>query len=298
VLGESFSMSSTAPTHIPAGASTTPDWENISHDVKCPLCDYNLRGLSDPRCPECGYRFEWAAVLDPANRLHPYLFEHHPEKSVRAYLQTLIHHLLPGKFWTTLTPTHRLRPQRILLYWAIYAIVTFIPAVVALIASLRYYSGLRSGAQGWYWTNSPDTLTQIAISREGFAIETATLLLALYPWFSFLALMIFQQSMRRARIKPSHVLRCAIYSGDVILWYSLAATMAILWLPRIPRVPQTEQLALLLAGGALLAGLLNAARLWVAYKRYMKFKRALAVVFASQFIVALTLFAIVIYLPE
>lgn len=49
--------------------STTPQWESISHDVKCPACGYNLRGLNDPPCPECGHRFEWAAVLDPANRL-------------------------------------------------------------------------------------------------------------------------------------------------------------------------------------------------------------------------------------
>ena len=24
------------------------------HEARCPLCDYNLRGLSRPRCPECG----------------------------------------------------------------------------------------------------------------------------------------------------------------------------------------------------------------------------------------------------
>ena len=24
-------------------------------DVPCPLCAYNLRGLTSPRCPECGH---------------------------------------------------------------------------------------------------------------------------------------------------------------------------------------------------------------------------------------------------
>jgi DNA-directed RNA polymerase subunit RPC12/RpoP len=27
------------------------------HDVRCPACGYNLRGLSEARCPECGKRF-------------------------------------------------------------------------------------------------------------------------------------------------------------------------------------------------------------------------------------------------
>ena len=51
--------------------------------LHCPLCEYNLRGLSEPRCPECGYRFEWAELRDPSRRLHPYLFEHHPEIIVK-----------------------------------------------------------------------------------------------------------------------------------------------------------------------------------------------------------------------
>lgn len=28
-------------------------------DVACPRCGYNLRGLTTPRCPECGFRFDF-----------------------------------------------------------------------------------------------------------------------------------------------------------------------------------------------------------------------------------------------
>ncbi len=28
----------------------------------CPQCSYNLTGLIDPQCPECGHRFNWVAV--------------------------------------------------------------------------------------------------------------------------------------------------------------------------------------------------------------------------------------------
>lgn len=65
-----------------------PEWAAIEADVFCPLCDYNLRGLTEPRCPECGFRFDWPHVLDPTRRLHPYIFEHHPERNFRSFWQT------------------------------------------------------------------------------------------------------------------------------------------------------------------------------------------------------------------
>ena len=41
-----------------------PDWSAITETIRCPLCDYDLRGLIEPRCPECGYQFVWPEVLD------------------------------------------------------------------------------------------------------------------------------------------------------------------------------------------------------------------------------------------
>ena len=60
-----------------------PDWMQVEHAVLCPLCEYELRGLVDPRCPECGYRFNWPELLDPTLRRHEYLFEHHPRHKFR-----------------------------------------------------------------------------------------------------------------------------------------------------------------------------------------------------------------------
>ena len=37
--------------------TTTIDWSTITATVECPLCLYNLRGLTEPGCPECGERF-------------------------------------------------------------------------------------------------------------------------------------------------------------------------------------------------------------------------------------------------
>src|SRR5437762_8218870 len=89
--------------------------------LHCPLCGYDLRGLGDPRCPECGSRFTWAELRDPARKLHPYLFEHHPERNVSSFVQTLLGGLLPWKFWSTLLPIQPSRPKRLILYAVICA---------------------------------------------------------------------------------------------------------------------------------------------------------------------------------
>jgi len=38
------------------------DWV-FEADLPCPACRYNLRMLRTPRCPECGVRFRWQALL-------------------------------------------------------------------------------------------------------------------------------------------------------------------------------------------------------------------------------------------
>src|SRR5262245_18628420 len=76
-----------------------PDWATIAETIRCPLCEYDLRGLANPRCPECGRDFVWIELLDPARRRHRYLFEHHPERNVWSFVRTLVGGLLPWRFW-------------------------------------------------------------------------------------------------------------------------------------------------------------------------------------------------------
>lgn len=46
------------------------DWLSLlaDHDVPCPRCGYNLRGASEPKCPECGEAFTLASVFESARR--------------------------------------------------------------------------------------------------------------------------------------------------------------------------------------------------------------------------------------
>jgi hypothetical protein len=101
----------------------TPDWSALRDDVRCPLCDYDLRGLTEPRCPECGYRFVWADLTDPQRRLHPYLFEHYPRHNVWSFVRTMAGALRPRRFWSSLKPSQPSKPRRLLAYWLIAALL-------------------------------------------------------------------------------------------------------------------------------------------------------------------------------
>src|SRR5262245_35806158 len=98
-----------APAPIPA-----PGAQDAS--VLCPLCEYDLRGLTEPRCPECGSRFTWDELRDPAKKLHPHLFEHHPERNLGSFVRTLVGGWTPWRFWRTLQPVQPSRPKRLLAY--------------------------------------------------------------------------------------------------------------------------------------------------------------------------------------
>src|ERR1051325_5439857 len=105
---------SQAPSESP---TTTIDWSTITTTVECPVCLYNLRGLNEPRCPECGFAFEWPELLDPQHQRHPYLFEHHPERNFWSFRRTLIGGLRSRNFWMMLKPTHTVNVRRLLIYW-------------------------------------------------------------------------------------------------------------------------------------------------------------------------------------
>jgi hypothetical protein len=56
------------PRHMASGPiGGAPCWDRIQFDVRCPTCAYNLRGLLDPRCPECGKSFDWRGLIAEAS---------------------------------------------------------------------------------------------------------------------------------------------------------------------------------------------------------------------------------------
>ena len=309
----------------------TPDSPAPAPEVPllCPICDYNLHGLTEPRCPECGYRFTWEELSDPIRRLHPYVFEHHPERNVWSFRQTLLGGLRPGRFWRTLFPTQPSRPRRLVLYWLIVALAcvgvlsvqlmrTAVAADVdhaaqqqAAIAAFRNYDARfralalaqHGTVQAWAsasYPRWPDWWFLRNLPRAHLVqnLMIGVILWVCWPWVTLAGLMIFQASMRRARVRPIHVLRCVIYTCDIALLWALVMVAILAWdvsqsglIGRAWGVVPSAKLIPAFTAGALL---LATWRLAAAYKHYLRFDHAWATAISVQVMVALLLAKLVV----
>jgi len=305
-------------------------------DVRCPLCDYDLRGLAEPRCPECGFRFEWADLTDPARRVHRYLFEHHPQRNVWSFFRTVFAGFVPARFWSSIHPAQRSRLLRLGLYWAL-ALVPLVVVVAsyyglwfaqatATTSSLRAINtasvtpSQRAALSQQYGSYNQflDEFYPLPPSRRFFSnawqeegwwtIHLATFWVV-WPLLLFVTMLLFRISMRRARIRPVHMLRCVLYSYDAVFWLAppLAAAVALkvlnwyglfpsrMFLPTAP-IPRNhiwqyrpEFFTDILFWGGLVLVILTAYRLTVALRHYLRFDHAVATVLAAHVIAAMLL---------
>ena len=271
--------------------------------LSCPLCEYSLRGLAEPRCPECGFAFTWAELAAADRDRHRWLFEHAKRRVLGSLGATWRHNLRLWRFWRAVTPANEVNVRRLVMYWA----VTSLFSVVVLLAPLPhglwqtwdrlslpvpiFTSGGRvvflpsPSSPGWLaheclrtWNavRSPDLFKPNLIGPP--------LLVLSWPWLSVAALLVFGLSMRRAKISPGHVLRVAVYGCD-FGWLVLVAVLVAVPLDpssrRWLRMPDGVPLAYL----ALFCGGVATVRLSVAYARYLRFHRPVLTVVASQVMV-------------
>ena len=301
------------PEPPPAAGEAAPDWVAL-RDLHCPLCEYNLRGLTEPRCPECGYRFQWAELIDEKLRLHPYLFEHHPRRNVWSFWRTAVGGLRPARFWTKLHAGQPSRPGRLLAYWVLVMGVALLAGVAAplLVGTIlendrraafsRGPAFFVSGTTPVYQmpngmlTYTPPTPPGYFDSggledawdsfAKGYAIWWGVTVA--WAWATGLALMIFKISMRRAKVRAIHVRRCVLYSFDACLWaglyvLALTATAMAVWMGGGGRTMYHGLASLCLP----VLWLVVSYRLGTAYRDYLKFDHPRATVIATQIIVAL-----------
>ncbi len=269
--------------------ASPPDWDSIARDVHCPLCEYNLRGLVEPRCPECGYRFAWAELLDPKLALHPYLFEHHPERNVWSFCKTALGGLRPVRFWRSLSPTQPIRPRRLTIYWVV-AMLIALPAAMGLFAVDWATLDILARSGRWGWVSQYGALA-IAWRQTGPRCLGWWAFACTWPWLTVLALMIFRASMRKAQIKAFHVRRCVLYTADALAWgagaiFVYSAGSFACWLYIDPNYYifglKGECFLVLLAAYVFLC-----CRLAVAFQVYLRFDRPWLTILATQIIVVL-----------
>jgi hypothetical protein len=268
-------------------------------------------------------------LLDPTKRLHRYLFEHHPERNAWSFFRTLAGGLLPRRFWRGLQPAQPSRPKRLLAYWLLASLLTFgavfIQAAQSVYVAASVNQSLRAamlfGIQRNLATPSAARADlQGRVDRAGGAQalvdEThpptwgarffagwyryypvrdalqAPLVFAIWPWLTFATLMIFATSMRRAKVRPVHVLRCAVYCCDAGVWivplallvfFASAAPSA---LARHMPLP-TDGLIL----ATFVLPFYTTYRLAAAYRLYLRFDHPFATAAASQVIAPLVALA-------
>ena len=226
-----------------------PNWDLIDFDVLCSRCDYNLRLLPEPRCPECGLRFEWRALLEA--RLHgsESLFENRwRDRPIRSWLLTAWRGLRPRRFWqgVSIHDHVRARPLLVFLLSAIPAFLVTVHAVAGILW-LIFWS-LRQIPIGPTMYVGPWRRPLLKMLAED-AMQLATLPVSFESDYLYLPLGAFlvlgsatilltslRQTLGRCRVRPVQVLRVAAYAAvpAAIAMGTAAVTMNVaslcLWL--------------------------------------------------------------------
>ena len=123
------------------------------------------------------------------------------------------------------------------------------------------------------------------------------------PWLTLMTLMIFQDSIRRSKIKSVHLIRCTLYSADALLWANLVALFAsiaafVYWLVRkeldLNNILRRDAAYAIIVYFYLPVWGIFCYRLHVACRKYLQLKQVLAMIIASQVIVALALPAVIV----
>lgn len=253
----------------------------------CCKCSYHLYGLTETRCPECGEPFTWAEVLDDYRRKRKPLFEYRwRDRPFRSLVYTWWLALRPWKLWRTVD-VHD--PPRVgpLSVWVAFSLVLLLVSWgIGLGLSLwcwNNYVWVRVPARGW---------TGPALGEIPGYLSRAVQDVGRYPpfWFFLLwvllslpALLIFQQSMRRCRVKTPHVVRTWAYA--VPTWFPVV-TALMFGLSCVQAISQSHRTEL---ANVLIATILIPVvwSLTYAYSRYLKIPHPLGVAIAAQIVAVL-----------
>jgi len=210
-----------------------PIWDAIEFDVLCSRCDYNLRMLPKPRCPECGLEFDWNIVLNESAWKSDFLFEHHwHTRPIHSWLKTMRHSLRPIKFWKSISIHDRIHPGPLwfllltsVFWWAVtFHGLVWLTAIV--IEGILTHVWQQTPSSNSPWLSLSHTLKSIAESVfDGGSLPLfAMLTLSILGALGLICLL--RQTLGRCRVRTVQILRVVAYSSTpfFVVWAAVLLT--------------------------------------------------------------------------
>ena len=274
------------------GCSLEFDWAEAVpiEELTCAFCGYHLYGLATSRCPECGKTFEWSETLARYHRIRlPYFEYRWRDRPVKSFFGTWWRTLRPKRFWARMN-LHD--PPAVAALGAMVVIQTagvYLAIALAMIVPdiIRYTTLLVSpppafAARGYTAARILAWAAQdIAGKFTHGIVWSGTAFCASWILLSLFSLLVFQQSMRRCRVRTSQVIRVWSYSMATALPPILfAATSTIQLLSR--SWAWRGYAAAIAVIGVILVLLFVVRSIRYGYATYLGMRHALAVAISSQ----------------
>ncbi|TVQ33118.1 MAG: hypothetical protein EA376_03425 [Phycisphaeraceae bacterium] len=232
---------------------------------RCPRCGYDLGGEIETwrdRCPidgvcaECGLRFRWAELLNPALRRLPWLYEHARSlregdplelANTRAFLTTVARSLLPWSFWRNVRPHHKMAQKRLALFvfmlflavsalhWIIFAGARLILEQIQLfnigggLVSIKTILESLFNAALYPFGMEWDVLSGFSRQKLDPSPLIVFLAYAYFTLFCALIALCAPSFWRSARTLPRHIVRITAYSLTLPVLAYLIFTTASAW---------------------------------------------------------------------
>jgi hypothetical protein len=197
--------------------------------LRCPECDYDLFGLKELRCPECGTPFDPAELSRREARRHPYLFEDHlgdwPARFIKTYCRT--HRR--AKFWLSVIRGRRILVPRTIVFLVLSEVICALGPILLLVAIGLF--------KGWQVSQTTPTHGPIAAKFRLYLpsvidIAPLTFFPLLWPILSFAIMAGFRASLKRFRISWRELLQCIAYNFPPFVtgwWIFLGITYFYPW---------------------------------------------------------------------
>jgi len=269
------------------------DWSKAVpiEQLICRRCGYHLYGLTETRCPECGESFTWNQVLDDYHRRQKPLFEYRwREEPIRSLVRTWLLTLRPGKLWRQIDIHDRPRVGPLLV---ILVVATIAIGVVGIVPGFieeaidRWRFARQMAARGRSVPNLGGMLPTVAwLAWNNRLLFEFVRFVGLWTFFTFASLLVFQQSLRRCRVRTMHVFRVCVYAVIGVAPLAAAVFFIASAVQRGFRTfwffeEQIATVALILVVG------FGAWSVGQGYRRYIRMPHSIGVVIAAQIVALL-----------